>query len=421
LYQDNIGTISDADNSKLYGLTQFGLTNFNPATATVWLHNDRNTNNTATGLSEGFHIVRARAFLPRTGKSGVFNTFSQAFYYDAQPPAGVIAFPSADNQTINSSSYTVVVRADGSVTGVDFNIQDSDPSNDDASTSQNNGNGLTNGVPVFVSAAQVNPDPTLSQQYTNYPLEFRFNYAAVPSSGTATFTVRLRKLTSGLVPNRVTTLTRTVNTAGPANVLEISSPETDGSLLVVYATNSYLLQACFTPALDTNNPALFSIYINGVLQPRTNYVIRPVGAVPGCPGLRSLLYNWSGAAQGTNIIQVFYTNLFALSDTRTAIIAHPGDPTDSDGDGMPDWMEYIAGTNPFDSNSVLRITSLLPANAEVLWESVSNINYRVWATTNLNYPLLPISALIRASGTTTIWPDPSPDPTNKFYRIQVVP
>ena len=115
MYQDNIGTISDADNSKLYGLTQFGLTNFNPATATVWLHNDRNTNNTATGLSEGFHIVRARAFLPRTGKSGVFNTFSQAFYYDAQPPAGVIAFPSADNQTINSSSYTVVVRADGTL------------------------------------------------------------------------------------------------------------------------------------------------------------------------------------------------------------------------------------------------------------------------------------------------------------------
>ena len=372
-------------------------------------------------MSEGFHIVRARAFLPRTGKLGVFNTFSQTFYYDAQPPTGLIAFPSADNQTINSSSYTVVVRADGNVTGVDFNIQDSDSSNDDASTGQNNGNGLTNGVPVFVSALQGTPDPTLSQQYANYPLEFRFNYAAVPSSGTATLTARLRKLTSGLLPNRVTTVTRTVNTAGPANVLQIGSPATNGSLLVLNSTNNYPVQACFTAALDTNNPALFSIYINGVLQPRTNYVIRPVGAVPGCPSLRSLLYNWSGAAQGTNFIQVFFTNLFTLSDTRSVIVAHPDDPTDSDGDAMPDWMEYVAGTNPFDSNSALRITSLLPANAEVLWDRVSNINYRVWATTNLNYPLLPVSALIHASGTTTIWPDPSPDPTNKFYRIQVVP
>jgi hypothetical protein len=55
-----IGTISDADNAKLYGLTQFGITNFNPTTATVWLHNDLNTNNTATGLRSGFHIARAR-------------------------------------------------------------------------------------------------------------------------------------------------------------------------------------------------------------------------------------------------------------------------------------------------------------------------------------------------------------------------
>jgi len=43
LYQDTIGTISDADNSKLFGLTQFGITNFNPTTVTVWTHNDRNT------------------------------------------------------------------------------------------------------------------------------------------------------------------------------------------------------------------------------------------------------------------------------------------------------------------------------------------------------------------------------------------
>ena len=64
LYQEAIGPITDADNSKLYGLTQFGITNFNPTTATVWLHNDRNTNNTASGLSTGFHIVRARSFLP---------------------------------------------------------------------------------------------------------------------------------------------------------------------------------------------------------------------------------------------------------------------------------------------------------------------------------------------------------------------
>src|SRR5262249_14950675 len=95
-YQENIGTISDADNSKLYGLTQFGVTNFNPTTVTTWLHNDRNTNNTATGLTEGFHILRGRCFLPRSGKSSVYNTFLQTFYYDAGLPSGAIAYPPTD-------------------------------------------------------------------------------------------------------------------------------------------------------------------------------------------------------------------------------------------------------------------------------------------------------------------------------------
>ena len=73
----NILPISDADNSKLYGeSTMYGHHEFpNPTTAVVWLHNDLNTNNTTIGLQSGFHILRARTFLPRTGKSGVYNTF----------------------------------------------------------------------------------------------------------------------------------------------------------------------------------------------------------------------------------------------------------------------------------------------------------------------------------------------------------
>src|SRR5206468_8266334 len=94
-----IATISDSDSAKLYGLNQAAISNFNPTTVTAWLHNDLNTNNTATGLSEGFHIVRARCFLARNGKSGVYNMFLQTFYYDAQPPTGVIATPATNNST----------------------------------------------------------------------------------------------------------------------------------------------------------------------------------------------------------------------------------------------------------------------------------------------------------------------------------
>src|SRR6185312_1320959 len=133
----NIAPISGAEptGAKLYGLTQFAITNFNPVTALVWQHNDLNPANTITGLQGGFHILRARTFLPRPNQSSVYNTFIQTFYYDAALPTGAIAFP-PNNSTVSTASYTVVVRADSTVTGVDFNIQDCNPSNDDSVTSQ---------------------------------------------------------------------------------------------------------------------------------------------------------------------------------------------------------------------------------------------------------------------------------------------
>jgi len=80
----------------------------------------------------------------------------------------------------------------------------------------------------------------------------------------------------------------------------------------------------------------------------------------------------------------------------------------------------IAGTDAFDPNSVLRITGLANGHQLVVWDSVSNINYQVLATTNLNYPLIPISPIIVGSGPSTFFFDSSPA-ANKFYRIQVVP
>jgi hypothetical protein len=282
----------------------------------------------------------------------------------------------------------VVVRGDSSVTGVEFNIQDSDASNDDATTGKNNGNGLTNGVLKFASATQVTPDPIISQQYPNAPLEYRFNYVAVPSSGTATITVKLKEFASSAFANRVTYLTRTVNTLAPVEVMNIVTPSPDGTMLILNSNDVYVVQACFTSTLTTNDTSLFSLYINGILQPRSNYVLRPTGCGAG---LRTLYYNWSGAAPGTNILQLMYTNQVILSDAR-----------------------MVRVTPPFNQTTLTFDGKLLE------WASVPGINYQILATTNLLYPMSPI-AIQPASGASTFFVDPSPDPIQKYYRVQIVP
>ena len=389
----SIPPISDAEpsGSKLYGLMQAAITNFNPATAVVWLHNDLNPANTVTGLQSGFHIVRARVFLPRSGRSSVYNTFLQTFYYDGALPTGAIPYP-ANGDTIGSASYTVVVRADSSVTGVDFNIQDSYAGNDDPATGENNGNGNSNGIPVFVSATAVSPDVGISGQYPNYPQEFRFNYVNVPASGTATITVRLKTLATGVYTNRLTTLTRTVNTLGPLQYVEISSPAADGTLIPLYTNSTYILRTCFTATLATNDATFFNIYLNGVLQPKNAYNLQ----ASGCGyGLRALFYNWTanspGTVTGTNVIQVVYSNSVTstvLSDMRTAVLPLP-----------------------------LRISGLTNNNQLVIWDSAPGLNYQVLATTNLTQPFQPISGIVPSQGMTTSFYDANPA-AQKFYEIE---
>jgi hypothetical protein len=385
----NISPIPDAEptGAKLYGLTQFAITNFNPVTALVWQHNDLNAANTYTGLQGGFHILRARTFLTRPNQSSVYNTFIQTFYYDAALPTGTIAFPPT-NSTISTASYTVVVRADSTVTGVDFSIQDSDPSNDDSVTGQANGNGPTN----FVAAAQVRPDPTLDSQYPAYPQEFRFNYLNVPTNGVASIIVRLKEYSSSVYTNRLTMLTNIVNTAAPTEFLTFFSPQGSRTILTPASNTLYLVQACFSsnlPSVTTN----FSLFINGALQPSASYILRPVGAVSGCAGMKSFLFNWnvSQAAYGSNVLQLYCTNgISTLSATTSVIVAPP-----------------------------LRISGLAGNDQLVVWDSAPGINYQVLATTNLSEPFVPISPVIPATTASTVYFDTSSAP-EKFYIIQVV-
>ena len=453
VFKSSAGTIADYADAKRYALTQFAVTNWNPATAQVWLHGDLATNQIVTGLAEGFHILRARPFLPRDGKSSVFNTFHQTFYYDAAPPAGAIAFPGANAQTLASVDYGCVVRADDTATEVEYSIIDSDPNNDDANTGFNNGNGMTNGVPAFAKATAVNQTFALNAGYPNLPREFRFTYLAVPTNGSATLTIRVREMTSASSSNRVTTLVRTVNCAAPAQTLQVAFPSSDGQIISLPQGGGYTVVTRFT---DTLTPAVsnFTITIDGAIQDQTNangqaaYVIQDQTTGDGKNELR---YDWRGMAAGQHLIEVGYVgDGVALQASRIVRVTLTG-VSDTDGDGLPDFWEnqngfsptnatgvngatgdpdsdgftnieeYLAGTDPQDGTSLLKIIDIGGAGRAIRWNSIPGRNYQVYATTNVSAAFQAVSSTITAFGTPSIFTNTRPVVTREFYRVRALP
>jgi hypothetical protein len=99
--------------------------------------------------------------------------------------------------------------------------------------------------------------------------------------------------------------------------------------------------------------------------------------------------------------------------------------SDQDGDGQTNAIEDAAGTNPLDSASVFRVTSVArPAAGQftVTWSSVAGKVYRVQTSTTLDSgSFVDIPVDIPATGTSTSYTDTSASAGKKFYRVRLVP
>ena len=269
-------------------LTQFEANNFDATAAVYYPHFDYASDPdgnalTTTGLEEGFHVLRARAFLNRSGSASIYNTFTQTFYYDTQRPQGEVRFPDSNGQTVGGSSYGVVVRTDPTVEEVWYRIEDSETSNDDIETGARNGNGTgfepfidvnqngthdteesyedlnlngqwdNNLTENWVPANEVTPSTDFDPTDASYQKEWRFDYTNIPASGSADIKVRLREISSAKFNEfnlsdsaaHFTTLTRTVTAAGPNEQVFIAFPNQERQTV----DSSYIMKVYFSKSL----------------------------------------------------------------------------------------------------------------------------------------------------------------------------
>lgn len=173
------------------------------------------------------------------------------------------------------------------------------------------------------------------------------------------------------------------------------------------------------------------------LMPVINGLFASVRAIDGAP------------AAGTNVPVTGFTSAIRGRVIRVDLAAKPlvesyedwafriwgsiGDPRahplkDPDQDGFNNQKEFLAGTDPTNPSSLLRILTL-GFNAQqdqvtVLWQSVSNRNYRVETASDPDGPWLEAGSTVPGAGgseqTVTSLPLRPMDP-KAFYRVRLVP
>jgi len=153
-----------------------------------------------------------------------------------------------------------------------------------------------------------------------------------------------------------------------------------------------------------------------------------VGTAPGASNVLNLTVAGTTGTATSTYSQTLYARVSAINNAGVEGPFSPNsagtlllDPNgDYDHDGMSNAAEDIAGTDPLDAHSVLRILSLAGGNL-LTWSSVSGKTYRVVVTADLHTNLVPISGVVTAAGPTATYGDSPATNSARFYRINVLP
>ena len=132
-----------------------------------------------------------------------------------------------------------------------------------------------------------------------------------------------------------------------------------------------------------------------------------------------------GTVSGTNAFLTVLADSNANGIPDTWESTYFGSPTgadrnaDSDGDGMSNWAEYVAGTNPTNAASYLKVEGITATGGALIsFQAVSNRTYTVEYTDSLNpaaWTRLTDVTPRPADWTATV-PDLNPAP-GRYYRL----
>jgi len=163
--------------------------------------------------------------------------------------------------------------------------------------------------------------------------------------------------------------------------------------------------------------------------------VRASVATNATPGMRTLIVRQgTNAAYANGFLEILPSvpdyNFDGLDDTfqrrwfplfTTTNAAPAADP---DGDKFPNSSEAVAGTNPTNATSLLKIDQITQnaSGATVTWRSVAGKSYQLLFRSPIGaVGWTAVGTPVTAAGATAQKLDPNGVATNRFYRVQVLP
>ena len=110
-----------------------------------------------------------------------------------------------------------------------------------------------------------------------------------------------------------------------------------------------------------------------------------------------------------------------FSEEELADESISGRDADPDGDGLTNWQEFLAGTDPRNADSVLRLVAVrrVAGGTELRWDSVPGRSYRIAVAASMLDEFLPLSGEIVADGDVTTYVVPSGE-RQLFFQVILV-